>query len=170
MNYNPNEVFIKIKKLEFKYLAIPFILIILNFLLVYLYNIQDFKYLSLLFLFVYFFIKFIFRINKIDIIQNSNAIKSPITGNVIKIENNKITIRKNFFDKADFRYSLAKYRLIKGKLHIFSDISDQSVLIGIVPGNAVIEIELPDNYIATIKKGEKVISGVTDIGKLYEQN
>ncbi len=170
MDYNPNDVYIKIKKLEFKFLLLPLILILINFVLVWHYKIVEIKYVSLLLLIIYFFIKLMFRINRIDVAINTDSVKSPVTGIVKSIENNTIVVKKGIFDKADLRYSNAGFILEKGKSYIFSQDKKQSILIGVIPGNCLCKIILPQDYKITVKPNQKVIAGVTDLGSLNEKH
>ncbi len=168
MNYNPNEVFVKIKKLEFKFLLLPLLLIIADFIIVLNYKITTLKYFSLALLIIYFFIKILFRIDKITVENSENTIKSPITGKVIQVEKDKIIIEKGMFEKADIRSSFATFKPIKGKIYIFADYNEQSILIGVAPGYIKMEIILPENANITLQPNQKVIAGVTDIGKINE--
>ncbi len=170
MNYNPSDVYIKIKKLEFKFLLLPLVLIIANFIIVYFYHYTKLKYLSLLLLIIYFFIKFLFRIDRIDVPNSGNTLKTPVSGTIVNIENDFLIIKKRLWDKSDIRYSLAEFTFTKGLVFIFSKVKVQSVLIGVVPGIAICKVVLPENYKFTATLGQKVISGVTDIGNFDEKH
>ena len=168
MEYNPNEIFVKIKKLEFKFLLLPLLLIIVDFIIVLQYHIMVLKYVSVLLLIIYFFIKILFRIDKITVEIDEKTAKSPITGQIIGINGNQIIISKGMFKKADVRSSVADIQPIKGKIYTFGNYEEQSILRGIAPGKIKCKIILPDNYTVTAKVNQKVIAGVTELGRLNE--
>lgn len=168
MDFNSPDIFIKIKKLEFKYLLVPLLLIIANFILVYIYKMVHLKYISIGLLIIYFFIKLLFRISRIDVEISDKQIKAPVCGTVQEIQSNEIVIKKSLFDKSDIRKSNAEFLFIKGKPHILQDNTTQSALIGVVPGIALCKVTLPQNSKIKVKTGDKVKAGISDLGEYNE--
>ena len=145
----------------------PFALIIGTFVAVKFYHFTQLKLLSILALLLYFLIKMLFRINKIvptEIDNTIKSVKSPINGKVINIENEIVTIYKNLFDRADFRVTSSDYTIIKGKIFLIEKSDVQSMLVGVVPTTFLCKIKLPENYSVNVKIGQRIISGITDIG------
>ena len=167
MEYNPVRVILQIKKIEYRYLLLPFALIIGTFVAVKFYHFTQLKLLSILALILYFVIKMLFRINKIvptEIDDSIKSVKSPINGKVINIENGIVTIYKNLFDRADFRTISSDYTIINGKIFLIEKSDVQSMLTGVTPTTVLCKIALPESYNINVKNGQKVISGITDIG------
>ena len=175
--YNPLDMIIKIQRMKFKSLIPPIFIIISGFLIYTFLKIEPAKYLSLAGLLLYAFISMQYHCRKNVPPRDENVILSPVNGKVIKVDQEQqvVIIKKNIFNPADVR------RPSDNPIITFSIFSTKFVmldhqtrlagkLIGIMPGSALCNCLIPDDYSFKIKIKQKVISGETILAQLSETN
>jgi len=167
---NPQDYINSIQKQKHLVALGPIILVTITFIINHFYRVDEVKYIALLGLIWYIFNFVIHKINMpISTEGTTGFVFSPINGKIKKIEENKITISKNFWHPVDIRnVSVEQNIMIKfsGKQpHFFEDFSaDVGKLIGYKSGKLTCEILLPDDFSINVTSSQKVIAGVSVLG------
>lgn len=163
IEYTPVEYLTKIQKLKYKAAIYPILLVIISFGFNMIFEFDQAKYLSVIGLIWYILIIIQFRVRRnYPPESETNIVLSPIYGKVVKIEENSITIKKGFFQSADFRYSgqNIEVKIISKQVNYFDE---QAILIGkligIIPSSAICICEIPNDWKIEINTGDKVVAG-----------
>ncbi len=191
--FNPYDAVKMATTMKYKAMLLPVSVIILCFFFN-LYDSElfsSYKYVSILAFLYYIWVLFIYRYPRNSTIEDPNLIFSPVTGIVTEIRENKdlieIVIKKSYYHSSDFRYPFENtvfnaasvvskdsplpvgVTLISRKVKMFQDNFKRTIpgaLIGLVPGNAVCQINIPKEYILTCELKEKVVAGISFLAKV----
>ena len=181
-----HDMFIKANRVKYKFLIIPIIVIIINFVITLLNEDSNSGLGSIIALLFYFFILYTFRFKKVFSEPDEQIAFAPVNGliaNIVEKETGTIlTIDKQFFapcelvtstnndiiNSLDTDSSQVSWKVEGPNKYIFIDetIEHQAAMIGILPGNAVCEIFIPNEYEIKIDKGTKVEAGFTELAIL----
>ncbi len=160
--YNPTRVLQAVQKQKYKQGLVGIALVLLGLFL------QDYiiyaKYVSLAGLLQFFFVSMLYRISKNRPPELSDeVILSPIDGIVKDIRQDKIVIKKSFYDHADFRLATNRDKFnfeFQGKLSLVDKVSDiQGRLIGFMPGSGTVTCTIPVGYEVEVITGTKLMAG-----------
>jgi len=179
----PHEVLTKAQINKYKFLVIPFVIIIISFFLSQVS--ENSKYLSYLGLILYFFLFYFlrFKINFISI--NETEVVSPINGKIVKItsiENGYLLfIEKPFLastevvtctkydliNKIDDTQDRVSWEISNKMIKIFTEdeVDCAAVLIGVSPGKATCQIFIPSKYEISVNENNSLEAGVTIIAE-----
>ena len=170
-DYNPIEYLTRIQSLKYKAATVPILIVIISFSVNIILKIDLVKYFSLLGLLLFLFILMKYRIKRtVPSESEEEIVLAPIHGRIIKIEDNKILIKKSFLDPADIRCVTnnknVKITITNSSITWFEKNANlPGKLIGVIPHSTEFICELPNNYKVEIKLGQKVEAGETVIGK-----
>ena len=185
----PNDVIIKASRAKYKYLAIPSIIIVLNFVLAALCPLLFKQYISIGALAVYFFLLGVFRHKKEFPKHEQDVVIAPMNGKIVQIKTTEqgsiVTIKKPFFDSCEFVTATKQdipmsldtessqvswtVECSSKKIFINETVDYQAVLIGIVPGNAICHLFVPKRYDLDVSEGGVVEAGHSEIGVLASE-
>jgi len=194
--YDQHSLANKAQYYKYKMLAFPGAMIIINFL------IKDWvferfgfqiQYLSVVFLLLYFFILYIYRVSRTYVKPVDDCVLAPMSGVVKKIDRTPhgwiVTIKKPFFSSCEFMTATATdipneldiesehvswqivdihtglCRSVFSRIFIDETIDYQGVLVGVVPGNAVCELFIPSSYTLTIDVDSDISTGLSIIAE-----
>ena len=184
----PYDMVIRAHRVKYRYLAIPFLVIILNFILSLVRETLYVPYVSMIAFVIFMFIMYIFRFKRTFSEVEGEVVIAPMNGKIVDIrafpEGNVITIIKSLWASSEFTtctksdiqishhyvleldVSKVSWKVDSAIKHIFIDetVDVQAALIGLVPWNAVCEVFLPEKYKLKIEKGNAVVAGETVIG------
>ncbi len=170
-DYNPIEYLTRIQSLKYKAATVPILIVIISFSVNLIFKIDLVKYFSLLGLLLFLFILMKYRIKRtVPSESEEEIVLAPIHGRIIKIEDNKILIKKSFLDPADIR-------CVTNNKNVKITITNSSItwfeknanllgkLIGIVPHSAECICELPNDYKIEVQVNQKIEAGETIIAR-----
>jgi hypothetical protein len=170
-DYNPIEYLTRIQSLKYKAATVPILIVIISFSVNLIFKIDLVKYFSLLGLLLFLFILMKYRIKRtVPSKSEEEIVLAPIHGRIIKIEDNKILIKKSFLDPADIR-------CVTNNKNVKITITNSSItwfekeailpgkLIGIVPHSAECICELPNDYKIEVRVNQKIEAGETIIAR-----
>jgi len=170
-DYNPIEYLTRIQSLKYKAATVPILIVIISFSVNLIFKIDLVKYFSLLGLLLFLFILMKYRIKRtVPSESEEEIVLAPIHGRIIKIEDNKILIKKSFLDPADIRCVTdnknVKITITNSRITWFEkEATLPGKLIGIVPHSAECICELPNDYKVEIQLGQKIEAGETIIAR-----
>ena len=181
----------KVQVLKYKYALIPLVLVVGSFFLSNKLPQNIVQILSTTGLILYLMILFKFRLGRVGIEMESNAILSPISGKIKSIneDNSKVEIKivKNNFDSCAIRFTFADDEwenncLINQNTDIKCEFSSEKILInkseqsrqallaGFILQPTECLISFPKEKIkANVKIGDKCFAGRTTLG-FYNEN
>ena len=182
----PHDMILKAQKAKYKYLALPALIIIINFFLKN--QFESVKYLSILALIVYGIILILFRFRRTYPKHDENNVIAPINGKIIHKKclptGCILTIQKPAFasseivtcTKTDIPKVLemdkkqVSWQIEGSKALIFIDepVSFQTALIGLAPGPAICEVFIPSIYNLLVEEGNSVEAGLSIIAEKTE--
>lgn len=178
--HNPVEYINRIQKEKYKMLAVPMVIIVINFALNFFYNIHFIKYLSAFAMLMYLVVLYLYRISHPSIEMNESNLLAPVNGKVKEIikkeKNYQILIEKSWYESCEMRTmsnldeidqneegSQASF-LVKGVwARVFSKRVPhlQGQLIGVAPAKCIALIRIPYNYELSISENDHVEAGVS---------
>ncbi len=170
-DYNPIEYLTRIQSLKYKAATVPILIVIISFSVNLIFKIDLVKYFSLFGLLLFLFILMKYRIKRtVPSESEEEIVLAPIHGRIIKVENNKFTIKKSLLDPADIRcIAIRKDIKIKIKSSGLTWFEKEATLpgklIGIVPHSAECICELPNDYKIEVQLGQKIEAGETIIAR-----
>ena len=185
MLFIPIDMLIKANRVKYKYLALPTIIILLNFIFSFVLPALSFKYTSLFALIIYFIILIVFRFRRDFAETNDNVVFAPITGKITNIKTLEtghiVTIKKSFFATCevvtctkndipdimpqDTTNNQVSWHINCANKHIFINetVKYQAVLVGVAPGNATCDVFIPNDYELDIEVDGKVDAGLSEL-------
>ncbi len=172
-------LFLKIaRKEKYKFLSVPIVVILINFVLILKYQTPYVEYISTVFFILYLFISYFYKIEKPNIEINESNLLAPITGKVKKVtfnqDNYSIIIQKPLFSTCEIRTmtntdsinslsenSEVSWAIKSSRVKIFSDKSPhpQGQLIGINAGACELCVIIPLEYELSVVEGQHLICG-----------
>ena len=195
----PFNMIIKAHRTKYKYLAIPILVILINFALSLKNEALYIPAISIIAFAFFLFIMYLFRFKRSFSQPDDDVIFAPMNGKIVQIkpllEGHVLTIKKPFLASSEFvtcskcdalggvatkdKAESLDIELLETQTNVFwkvkcalahifinETIDHQAVLIGIVPGNAVCEVFLPQIYDLKVKEGSEVSAGFSELGNL----
>lgn len=175
---NPIDILNQIYKFKYKLLALPILIILIDFVIRIILPIEIVKYISAFALIIFIFVHLMFRMNRPDTEINESNLLAPINGkikDIKKLENSyQIIIDKSFLMPSEIRTmcNLDSFELdetmpsfsVKGmwaKLYSEKTPHPQGQLIGIAPGKALAIINIPLSYELSVNVSNNINAGMT---------
>lgn len=161
--YNPVYVINAIQKLKYKIAIIPMAMVAVAFFTNMYISAEWSKYLSLIGLLLYFVVAMLFKVNRRMQYRDAEPIQVfPLSGRIIKVDGNILTIKKLPLGVADIRFSgiAEKINFVSGKTYIYDkSCNTAGQLIGVAPYAVTYTIELTEEQSADFQLGDNILSG-----------
>lgn len=178
--HNPVEYINRIQKEKYKMLAVPMVIIVINFALNFFYNIHFIKYLSAFAMLMYLVVLYLYRISHPSIEMNESNLLAPVNGKVKEIirkdKGYQILIVKSWYESCEMRTMSNLDEIdpseetdhssfiVKGVwTKIFSKKIPhlQGQLIGAAPAKCIAVVHIPYHYELSINENDHLESGVS---------
>ncbi|HOD52958.1 MAG TPA: hypothetical protein PKJ08_00385 [Candidatus Cloacimonadota bacterium] len=179
-DHNPLEFINRIQKEKYKMLAIPIIVIVINFAVKMFIGVDFVKYISAVAMALYLIILWLYRLSHPNIEINESNLLAPVNGKILeikKIEDGfQLIILKNWFQSSEIR-TMSNLDLIneiektdqacfmvKGvwsKIFTEKNPHLQGQLIGVAPGKCMAYINIPDTYEISARLNDQLEAGVS---------
>jgi hypothetical protein len=149
-------------------------MVIVSFLLSFNSEHFSLKLLSFIGLFFYLAIVFLFRIKRVYIQpeEQNDYVIAPITGKVVSLNDNRIEIKKMFWQPSEIRNpqkSVLSSMEFSKQVKLFEpESSITGKLVGIAIGNVTCKIHIPKEQKIQIQAGDTIIAGVTVLAAASE--